>query len=193
MKLWMTQGGRTAFRPSWLKMIAIWKHAHTVVHESFNDFMLTHHLTSSEGEHLLMDIYWPHVNSCSVASPISLRFISLMQNSPNTTASAAFIFNQHFLLSSLQFHLLLLVGKLLQLHVLQKGRTSDQHRWQSLYWIQACTMRTTEGIALCTNYTSSSPQLYFPWFGWVQSQWTKHQGFTHIIRDLFSDFSSSYC
>lgn len=195
MKLWMTQGGRTAFRPSWLKMIAIWKHTHThrVVHRSFNNFTLTHHLASSKGEHLLVDIYWPHMNSFSAASPISLHFISLTHNSPNTTSSAAFIFSQHFLLSSLQFHLLLLVGKLLQLQVQQKGRTFDQHRWQSLYWIQTCIMGTTRGTALGTNYRSSSSQLYFPQFGSVQLQWPKHQGFTHIIRKLLSESSSSYC
>lgn len=99
MKLWMTQGGRTALRPSWLKMIAIWKHTHMVVHNSGNNFMLTHTWQATRGN-----------ISFSASCSISFYFILLTHSSANTTGSEAFIFNQHFLRSSLQLHLLPLLG-----------------------------------------------------------------------------------
>lgn len=160
---WRKGGGQLSGPPGWR-----WSpsgNTHTVMQRSFDNFMLTHNLTSSEGQHLLVDTQWPCVNSFSVAGPISLHFISLTHNSSNTPGRAAFIFNQEFFPSSLQIHLLLLVGKLLQLQVQQKGKIFDLHRWQSLHWIQMYTMRTTKGTVLSTNYKSSSPQLCFLWFG----------------------------
>lgn len=103
---------------------------------------------------IYIDHMWIPSQQLVLFHNVSFHWHTILQTLSNT---APFIFNQHFLLSSLQFHFLLLVGKLLELQVQQKGKTFAQYRQLSLYWIQAFIVRTTEGTALCTNYESPSP------------------------------------
>lgn len=163
MKLWMTQGGRTAFRPSWLKMIAIWKHTHTQLCTSL--WINSHIPPSSEGEHLPLDIYWPRVNPFSAARTISLHFMSLTGNSRGTTGPVAFTFNDIFFSALWDFIYPLLVRMLLHLQVF---RRTEMVKHLMCTANKACIrhklvppeQQKCKWAGQCTNSTSSSLQLY---------------------------------